>query len=741
LSVPFSSRLAGICAGVAACAALFGAAPALASVTSSTITSVTTPDGFAASPVGSQLFSGWDFNASPSQTTVVSGTVTTDDNFAADTVEIRCYYGDGGSYNNIDSNVPVNPDGTFTSSPSTYNDATCRMAAVDPSYSNPVDPGTFRGPVYGVGYYSQSKISGGGLNDGQVYDFWSDAHQAKGYMEWVAAGDCGITWSQVFGASFTDYSWYSPFECAGAMYTGTGGDGYGRSEVQVDGKNALNSYGAASGGLNYYDGSTWHSPWDNEGFPGLTWTHNIDPATGDMTATESEPLVFCGDTYPATAQCDPADPYKFKGTGVHFDRAIKQSKDGLQSTATDTYTSTDGAQHAIDVEYDHFSIERQRITYDVPGSGFKTYSSGDTAELPAQAVGTIYVKDAYYNDGDPTLQMPGAFTYTTQPDRMFFTGANNSSQGQFVLQYRRTVPAGGSISITHVYTQGSDVASVRALATQAEDAAQAPAVSIDSPADGSKVASSDATVIGKASDNDGVPSLKVNGVPTPVNPDGSWSQHLALTPGANTITAVATDKAGNSTQAQETVTSAPATAAGAASTNCQVPKLVGLATAQAVAGLQAANCAVGKQTATTSPTVKAGGVAAQNIAPGTIAANGTPVDIAVSTGAYSGAQLAKKTVRMHGRNVTIQVKCPGSSPVTNGTVKLRAITGKHATLGTKAFQCPKSGTRTVTFTVSKANAKAIQGRSKTSALAYIVSRGSPGEAASTRANLTVLPAK
>jgi hypothetical protein len=670
----------------------------------------------------------------------VSGTVTTDDNFAADTVDIRCYYGDGGNYDYIDINVLVNPDGTFTSSPSTFDDETCRMAAVDPSYSDPVDAARFRGPVYGVGNQWQSTLSGG-PNDGKLYDFFSDGHQAKGYMEWDSVGDCGITWSQVFTGTFYGYDDYSPFDCAGAMYTSGGGDGYGRSEMQVDGKNALNSYGAQN--LSYYDdGSSWHFPTDNDGFPALTWTHKVDSATGDMTVTESEPLVFCGDTYPATAQCDPADPFKFTGSGVQFDRTIKQSNDGLQATVTDTYTSTDGAEHSIDVEYDNYSQEQDRIVYDTPGSGgFKSYYNGDTAELPTQAVGTIYVKDSYYDDGNPELQIPGAFTYLTQPDRMFFNGGSGGDYGSFVLQYRRTVPAGGSISITHVYTQGTEVAGVRAMARQAEDAAQAPAVSIESPADGTQVSSSDVTLIGKASDDQGVPSLKVNGVPTAVQPDGTWSQHLTLTSGANTITAVATDKAGNSTQAQETIAYAPAGTAGAAPTNCQVPKVIGLPTAQAVASLQAANCAVGTQTATTSPKVKAGSVAAQSIAPGMIAANGTPVDIAVSTGVYSGAKLAKKTVRMHGRNVTIQVKCPGSTPVTNGTVKLRAITGKHATLGTKAFQCPKSGTRTVTFTVSKANAKAIQGRSKTSVLAYIVSRGSSGESASTRANLTVLPAK
>jgi hypothetical protein len=257
------------------------------------------------------------------------------------------------------------------------------------------------------------------------------------------------------------------------------------------------------------------------------------------------------------------------------------------------------------------------------------------------------------------------------------------------------------------------------MASQVEDALQAPAVSIDSPADGSKVSSSDVTVIGKASDDQGVPSIKVNGVPTAVQPDGTWSQHLTLTPGANTITAVASDKAGNSTQAKATVTNNGA--------NCQVPNVVGMPTAQAVASLQAASCAVGRQTATTSPTVKSGSVAAQ--------------DMAVSTGAFGGARPAKKTVRMRGRNVTIQVKCPGSSPVTNGTIKLRAVTGKHATLGTRAFQCPKSGTRNVTFTLSKGNASAIRKHGKSRVLAFIVSRGSGGETATTRTTLTVVASK
>jgi hypothetical protein len=728
---PGARRLGALCVGVFAATALIGVTPAMATVTSSNITSVTTPDGFTANPPGGGLFSSWDAGASPSPTTTVSGTVTTDNDPASNTVDVRCYYGDAGDYNTIQSGVPVNPDGTFTTDPSDFSDETCRLAAVDSSYSNPLDPSTFRGPVYGVGYRYVDTLTGG-PNDGAIYDFWSDAHQSKGYMEWESVGSCGLDWSQVFDGPFYDYDEYSPFNCTGAMYTGSSGDGYGRSEMQVDGRNAINSDGANN--LYYYDGSTWHSGSDNANYPALSTSTQVDPATGNATITESEPLVFCGNNYPADAQCDPADPYKFTDTGVHFDRTIKQAKDGLQATVTDTYTSTDGAQHSIDMEYDNASYEDESIVYDVPGSsGFKTYYAGDTAELPSQAVGTVYVKDSYYGDGNPEYQIPGAFTYTTQPDRMFFNNGYGGYYGDFVLQYRRTVPAGGSVSITHVYTQAADMDHVKALAKQAENALQPPAVAIDSPANGSTTSSETTTVIGRASDDSGTPSLKVNGVPTPVQPDGTWSQQLKLSPGANTITAVASDSAGNTAQASETVSYSPA-----GSTNCQVPKLTGQTTAQAVASLSASNCGVGTQRAAYSSSVKAGKVISQGVSPGIIAANGTPVDFTVSRGVFPSARVANTKVRLRGNKLIVSVRCARTGSVTNGTIKLRKVSGGHHTLGTKAFQCPSGKARNVSFTFSSRTARAMHRAGRTSVNAYIVSRGSGGVAGSRRQRMTIV---
>lgn len=725
IRLPRPSALGGIALAVLAIAA----APAAATVTSSQIDSVTTPDGFAANPVGGALFSSWDGDVSPSQTTVVSGHVTTDDGNASDLVDVRCYYGDGGEYDNIDSGVTVNPDGTFTTSPSTFEDETCHMSAVDSSYSNPADFSTFQGPVYGVGYRSSSQI-GGGPNDGTTYDYFTDGHQSKGYMEWDSAGDCGITWSQVFDSTYYDYDDYSPFDCAGAMYTSDNGDGYGRSEVQVDGRNALNSYGAQA--VSYYDGSTWHYGSQNANFPALTWTNQVDPASGDMTVTESENLVGCGDNS-LTALCDPATPYTFQGTGVRFDRTAKQSKDGLQATVTDTYTSTDGAQHAIDVEYDNYSDEDDSIVYDVPGSsGFKPYCDGDTVELPAQAVGSIYVRDVYYGDGNPEYQIPGAFTYLTQPDRMFFNSGCSSSYGEFVLQYKRTVPAGGSVSITHVYTQAADTQHVRELAGQAEDAAQAPTVSIASPVNGATIHSTDVTVTGSAADDSGAPSLRVNGVPTAVNPDGSWSQHVTLASGSNTITAVASDAAGNQSQAQTTVVEAG---------GCTVPNVVDIPTAQAIAGLHAANCAVGRQTAVVDAHVRTGNVATQSAAPGSSIPSSTPVDLGISTGAVAKVALAHKRVRLHHRRLVIKVACPTGSPVITGTVRLRTMSGRHRTLGTRAFQCPAGKRRSVRFRLSKANARRLHRHHNNPAAAYIVGRNSAGESTTNVVRMTIVGRK
>jgi hypothetical protein len=79
-----------------------------------------------------------------------------------------------------------------------------------------------------------------------------------------------------------------------------------------------------------------------------------------------------------------------------------------------------------------------------------------------------------------------------------------------------------------------------------------PAIVISTPIDGTTVTTSSINVTGTATDNEGVTSLTVNGNPVTLGADGSFTTTVSLTSGANTITVIATDAAGNS--ATETVT-------------------------------------------------------------------------------------------------------------------------------------------------------------------------------------------
>jgi S-layer protein (TIGR01567 family) len=79
-----------------------------------------------------------------------------------------------------------------------------------------------------------------------------------------------------------------------------------------------------------------------------------------------------------------------------------------------------------------------------------------------------------------------------------------------------------------------------------------PAIVISTPIDGTTVTTSSINVTGTATDNEGVTSLTVNGNPVTLGADGSFTTTVSLTNGANTITVIATDAAGNS--ATETVT-------------------------------------------------------------------------------------------------------------------------------------------------------------------------------------------
>jgi uncharacterized protein YfaP (DUF2135 family) len=83
------------------------------------------------------------------------------------------------------------------------------------------------------------------------------------------------------------------------------------------------------------------------------------------------------------------------------------------------------------------------------------------------------------------------------------------------------------------------------VTTATETDTTKPALSVSALADGASTNKPTLNVTGTATDAGGLDSLIVNGQNVLVNADGSFSTALALTAGANTVTVIATDKAGN----------------------------------------------------------------------------------------------------------------------------------------------------------------------------------------------------
>ena len=82
-----------------------------------------------------------------------------------------------------------------------------------------------------------------------------------------------------------------------------------------------------------------------------------------------------------------------------------------------------------------------------------------------------------------------------------------------------------------------------------------PTLSVTAPAEDFVTNQAKITVSGTTDDTTSKPvTVTVNGEQTAVGEDGAWSKEITLTPGKNTITVVATDKAGKSTTVTRNVT-------------------------------------------------------------------------------------------------------------------------------------------------------------------------------------------
>jgi hypothetical protein len=528
---------------LAACATVcaFGssAPTALGAVTSS---SISTPAG--------------GFLIDQGQSVTVSG--TTNSRTGNDSVDLNCYAGQ--SFRTLAGGVAVGANGSFSwsGSLSPINAEACVLRAVpsgDGAAFPPGSPAPYSGPTIGLGKQQNLDVSGGpNAGDLAYYDLF-DA-QLDGGFHYLSLGGCAILDSFVYDPA--TYKSAQLDYCNGGFWWR---DGYParsgfmtpmRSELQVDGAD-----GYLAGQMTDM-GSVFTQ---NAGFPSLSYGYTLDPATGNLTLDETDQVVECSPAAaafpPTTSSCS-----QFVPTGVQVQVRIVQSAGGRVASVSQSFSSTDGAPHNVDLEEDNEFAHPNHdgeLNFPWTGGGLQAYTvAGQAIPGPsASGPGSFFVKGSAAAPDGSEVSAQGAVSFSNPPDSAKIVGTTNNSSGfSWVdLHYARTVPASGSVALGFTYSNAF-LASETASDAGAAEAAFHPSVAITAPASGAVSTRPTAVISGRAGDANRLTSLTVNGAPVGVS-NGAWSTTVTLTRGLNTITAVAGNEFGNTAQAQTTLTYSP----------------------------------------------------------------------------------------------------------------------------------------------------------------------------------------
>ncbi len=557
-------------------------------------------------------------------------------------VDIVCYSGSSPTVTKIASAVAVAQNGAFSSGPVSLKpiaSSVCRLRAVPVGDDGTGDNSDFAGPQLAVSEAALpvASIGGGGLNNGTPYNIYVDDMTFTGTAAWGSPGITPSTSEVGCGGPFAapvdaegDVGNFA-IDCMGSLLSNDLGAFGGRSEVQIDGRNAYDPASAQA----LFGTLAPHAASQNlPGFPtGLTGNVTWDPSTGLLTSTSDESWVICNgpnEVVQTFVTCP-----NFINTGVKLQRTITTSDGGRVVTMTDTWSSTDGQAHAVDMLYDDFvgvlARDNGDAGYEFPGqSSFSQYAPGTDVPGPSNVPGSILVRTNVTQPDGVLNEAVGAITFGKAPSDFRFASNNEFEEHNFAV-----VPAGGSTSLSYVYSVGYSVADVTALALDAQDRFEAPTVVIGSPASGTTVSSPTVTVSGIADAGSGISSIAVGGQTVPVASTGAWTAQVPLSPGANTITALATDGAGATAQAQLAVLynpPAPPPPPPPAPVKCKVPRTKGMKLPAAQRAVRRAHCKVGKIKHVKSKAVRSGRVTNTTPRPGRVFRAGTKIELFVSKG-------------------------------------------------------------------------------------------------------------
>lgn len=410
----------------------------------------------------------------------------------------------------------------------------CVLRALPASFKAATgNPAPFTGPLITVEAQRVTTISDG-PSAGAASDLGDWLQQSAAGAGLCSLGSFGVCGGRLFDAG-TRASSEVVFNAGGWIGSTTGT----RSYLQVDGVNAYPPYRAAQ-----------LSP-SNPGIPSLTRTTARDARGGAASVVETDPTVSCNTTtFPPGSACT-----AFSGTGVSLERTSTVSTDGTTITQHDVLVSTDGKAHTVSAYLgENFLIDAAispalRFGW-VPGDASAVRASGAEIGGSTKGPATIYIAaNAAAPDGDSVFAQ-GAVTF----DRPV-AGVRVTAPTDLLVRFPDVaVPAAGRadlVTSTYNLTRTAAEAAARATALEAplKDRANLPTVAFTTPKAGATVLTPTITVVGTASDDQGIASLTVGGQPVAVSPSGRFSAAVPMAKGANLVTAIATDHAGNTATA------------------------------------------------------------------------------------------------------------------------------------------------------------------------------------------------
>jgi hypothetical protein len=426
------------------------ASPAAAAITSSQISSPSSP-----------TYSVFDHDAP--NTIAVSGT-TNSSAPGTDKVDLDCFHGT--TETQLAANVSLDGSGGFSvpaAALANLSEQTCRLRAV-PAGTVPTaaELAKFAGPVLATGLRSTSWVNGNPAEP--IVDFGVTGQALSAADQFHSLSACGLGDATLLDPSFEVAT--VTFYCHDSLRKGEGENEASstRSEVRVDNADAYARSAAIS--IN-----------PNAKPPGFSYSYSQDPASGDVTVTDSEELGKCPSAaYPPTeASCQ-----TFLGTGVRDERTIEQTEGGHLVYVSDRFVSTDGQSHSLDLlpqNEQHFGgpsvSQAQETAYRFPGqSSFSTFKKGEAISFGGEAPATTYIRHSGAPDGDPATGQ-GAIVVDRAASPATFNSVDGTASS-FCFHETATVPAGGATTVRTAYVQGYDSGEVETLAHQAEAAFRPP---------------------------------------------------------------------------------------------------------------------------------------------------------------------------------------------------------------------------------------------------------------------------